>query len=254
MTITTHINIVGFRIEKITAREVLGRIERFVAEKTPRTIVLLNPYLILEANKHPEYAEYVRNADLVTADGYGLLLSAKLLGDSFPERVTGTDLMPMLGKLCQEKKYRMYFLGGEPGIAEKAKSTYEAEFPGILIVGARNGYFNETEEKEIVEDIKRKNTDILMVCLGAYKQEMFIKKHLRELNVPVSFGNGAALDFISKKVKRAPKWMQDNGLEWFFRLMNEPKRLAKRYLIGNFIFMWLVFRQLIINKRGGTNG
>jgi len=247
------INILGFEISKITTKEVLCEIEKFIQDRKPHTIVLLNPYLILEARKYPEYTEYIKNVDLVTADGFGLLFAARLLGDYFPERVTGTDLMPLLGKLCQEKKYKLFFIGGELGIDERAKKEYERQFPGINIVGTKNGYFSIKEEPEIVAEIKSKKPDILVVCMGAYKQEMFIKRHLKELNIPVCFGNGAAFDFIAGKVKRAPRWMQNAGLEWVFRLIQEPKRLWKRYLIGNTVFMVLLFKELI-KKHFGDKG
>ncbi|MEM5875597.1 MAG: WecB/TagA/CpsF family glycosyltransferase [Candidatus Aenigmatarchaeota archaeon] len=247
------ISILGFEIHKITYKDLILEIENFIKEKTPHTIVLLNPHLILEARKRPEYTNYIKNADIVTADGFGLLLAAKLLGDSFPERVTGTDLMYLIGEISQKKKYKIFLLGGKPGVAEKAKQKYEEKFPGINIVGIHHGYFSEDEESKIVNEIKMKAPDILIVCMGAYKQEMFIKKYINELNVPLCFGNGAALDFVSERLKRAPKWMQKIGLEWFWRLIQEPKRLWKRYLIGNTIFIFLVLEELIKKILGKRN-
>jgi len=240
-----RINILGFDIDRITYNELLTEIENFIKEKKPHTIVLLNPYLILEARRHPDYSEYIKKADIVTADGFGLLLAAKFIGESFPERVTGTDIMPLIGELSQKKKYKIFLIGGEPGISEKAKQKYEEKFPGINIVGTYHGFFSKEEEANIVNEIKIKKPDILVVCMGAYTQEMFIKKYLYELNVPVCFGNGAALDFMSEKFKRAPKWMQNLGLEWLFRLIQEPGRLWKRYLIGNTMFIFLIFEELI---------
>jgi len=242
---TQKVSILGFEISKIRMKEVLDKIEKFLEDGKTHTIVLLNPYLLLEARKYPEYAEYIKNADLVTADGFGLLLAARFFGDSFPERVTGTDLMPLLGKLCQEKKYRMFFLGGKPGIAEKAKEKFERHFQGINIVGTHHGYFSVEEEPKIVNNINMKKSDILIVCMGAYKQEMFIKRHIHELNIPLCFGNGAAFDFVAGRFKRAPGWMQRIGIEWVWRLLLEPQRLWKRYLIGNTVFLLLVMKELM---------
>ncbi|MGQ9778131.1 MAG: WecB/TagA/CpsF family glycosyltransferase [Thermodesulfobacteriota bacterium] len=209
------------------------------------TIVLLNPHLLLEAIKNPEYKEYIKRADIVTADGIGILLAGWLLGRRFPERVTGTDLMPRLGDLCAKKGYSLYLLGGEPGIAEKAKQSFEKKYPAIKIVGTHHGYFGPEEEQTIVMEINSKGTDILVVCMGAYKQEMFIQRHLRQLNVSVCFGNGAAFDFMTGKLKRAPVFMQRHGIEWLFRLIIEPRRLWRRYLIGNAVFLWLIIKALI---------
>lgn len=242
-----RVNILGFYVDKITMNELIQKIDSFVGNPIgrPHTIVLLNPHLLLEARKNKEYEEYIKNSDVVTADGIGIILAAKLRGEKFPERVTGTDLMPELGKLCARKGYALYLLGGEPGVAEKTKEIYEKKYPGIKIVGAHHGYFSLEEEDGIVKDINIKNTQILIVCMGAYRQEMFIKRNLDKLNVALCFGNGAAFDFISGRVKRAPKWMQKAGLEWFWRLIHEPRRLWKRYLIGNTIFIWLVFKELV---------
>jgi len=240
-------NILGFYVDKITMDQLIERIDGFVKwpKTNAHTIVLLNPHLLLEAKKIAGYKDYIQKADIVTADGIGILLAGRVLGSRFPERVTGTDLMPKLIELCADKGYSLYFLGGEAGIAEKAKQIFEQKYPTVKIVGTHHGYFAPEEEKKIVMEINKKKTDILIVCMGAYKQEMFIQRHLNELTVSVCFGNGAAFDFITGKRRRAPLLMQRFGIEWLFRLFVEPRRLWKRYLIGNAIFIWLLIRELI---------
>lgn len=240
-----NIEILGFKIARIGMDNLLLEIESFISSKKVHTIVLLNPYMILEARKYSEYAAYIQSANLITADGIGLLLAGRLLGKSFPERVTGSDLMPALAELGVKNNYRFYLVGAKPGIVNKAAMFLENRYPGLQIIGMHHGYFNAEEEIEIVKDIKKKKPDILIVCMGVNKQEMFIKRHIHEINVPVCFGNGAALDFVSGHIKRAPKWMQKRGIEWGWRLIQEPWRLWKRYLIGNILFMWLILKEFV---------
>jgi len=240
-----NVNILGFDVDRITWNELLEKIDGFVKSRKPHKIILLNPYLLLEAKKHPDYAQYIRECDIVTADGIGLLIAGRLYGKPFPERVTGTDLMPKLAELGAKKGWKFYFLGSMPGVAEKAHQNLKKKYPGFRVVGVHDGYFSENEEKKIVNDIKGKKPDILMVCMGALKQERFIKKYQDKINIPLAFGIGALFDFYACKFKRAPKWMQNSGLEWLFRLIQEPRRLWKRYLIGNFVFMFAVFKEYL---------
>jgi N-acetylglucosaminyldiphosphoundecaprenol N-acetyl-beta-D-mannosaminyltransferase len=243
-TENNSIDILGFRIDAVTMEGLLAKIDDYVRSKTFHHFVLINPYLIIEARKREDYRRYISNAEVVTPDGVGLLLAAKLYNKSFPERVTGTDLMYRLAERSQQKGYRLYFLGAGKGIAEKAADELKKEYGNIHIAGTHDGYFSADQENKIIEEINDKKADILVVCMGAYVQEMFIERNRNRLNVSVAFGNGAALDFVSKRFKRAPLWMQEKGLEWLFRFLQEPGRLWKRYMIGNFVFIWLVMKDL----------
>jgi N-acetylglucosaminyldiphosphoundecaprenol N-acetyl-beta-D-mannosaminyltransferase len=239
------IEIFGIKIVSLTYRELISHIEEFIQEKNTRRIVLLNPHLFLVAKKFSDYMKYIKYSDLVVADGIGIVLTCLLLSGRIVRKITGTDFMPILAKTGAEKGWRFYFLGAKPGVAEKAAENFKKMFPNFNVVGIQHGYFPIDEEKKVVEKIKKAKPDILIVCLGAYKQEMFIEKYQKEIGVPVAFGNGAAFDFWAGEVKRAPRWMQNIGLEWFWRLIQEPKRLWKRYLIGNTIFIFLVIEELI---------
>lgn len=239
------VKILGFKVDRITYDQLLIRIENFIQSKENHKFILLNPYLLLEARRSFEYADYIKNCDIITADGVGLILAGWVYAKPFPERVTGTDLMPKLAERAAQKGWKVYFLGAKPGIAEKAYQNLKSMYPKFNVVGIHHGYFSNNEEKKIVDEIKSKKPDILVVCLGAYKQERFIQKYQKEIAVPVAFGTGASFDFWAGRFKRAPRWMQKYGLEWLFRLIQEPKRLWKRYLIGNTIFMWLVFKELL---------
>lgn len=239
------VEILGFQLERCTYIDLLLKIKKSIQSKTYYRFILLNPFLLLEARKNSKYKEYVRTCNIVAADGFGLSFIGRVFGRPFPERITGTDLLPRLAQKGSEEGWRFYFLGAKPGVAGKAYEKLKNVYPKFNVIGIHHGYFSEEEEKEVVGDIKIKKPDILVVCLGAYKQEMFIKKHQKELGVPVAYGTGATFDFIAGKVKRAPKWMQNMGLEWLFRLIQEPRRLWKRYLIGNAVFIWLVVKELV---------
>jgi N-acetylglucosaminyldiphosphoundecaprenol N-acetyl-beta-D-mannosaminyltransferase len=239
------ISLFNYAVARVTMDELIDKIDEFIVSGKPHKLVLLNPYIVLEAKKHHDYGDYIRNCDIITADGVGLLMAAKLFGKPFPQRVTGTDFMPAIARLASEKGYSMYLLGAAPGIAQKAAEKLVKQFPGLKIAGVQHGYFTAEEEKTVIEGIKKAKPDILVVCMGVYIQEMFIEKYYKELGIPLSFGNGAALDFVSERVKRAPLWMQKRGLEWFFRFMQEPGRMWKRYLIGNVVFLWLTLKEYL---------
>lgn len=246
------VRILGFGIDNMTMEETLTKIEDFVSGRGCNKLTFPNPHILLEARKNLELDRFIATAGLVLPDGVGVLLASKLLGQPIKERVTGSDFINNLSELAARKGWRIYFLGAEEGVAKRAAEILRGRHPGLQIVGIRHGYFSEDEEGMIVEDIIAKGPDILIVCLGAGKQEMFIERNLRRMNIPLSFGNGAAFDFVAGKVRRAPKWMQLIGLEWFFRLLQEPKRLWKRYLIGNAVFLWLVLKESV--KRRNTIG
>ena len=239
------VEIFGIKISSLTYQEVIDYIGKFIQSKELHRIVLLNPHYFLVARKFPKFMNYLKSSDLVLADGIGIVLACWILSGRIVNRIVGTDLMPLLAKAGADKGWKFYFLGAKPGIAEKAAENFKKMYPNFNIVGIHHGYFSEDEEKKVVDKIKAAEPDILVVCLGVYKQDMFIEKYQKEVKVPVAFGNGAAFDFWSGVVKRAPKWMQKIGLEWFWRLLQEPKRLWKRYLIGNTIFIFLVIKELI---------
>lgn len=237
-----RIQILDIPIDNLSYNSALEQIEKYIIERGNHIIVFANPEIILMARQIQEYKEYIKGASLVLPDGIGLIWASKILKSPLCERVTGTDMVYSLAKLSQKKGYSLYFLGGERGVALVAKKNLEKMFPGVKIVGYYHGYFDENEEIKIKSDIKEKKPDILMVCLGMYKQEMWIKRNFMDLNVPVCFGNGGALDFVSGKRKRAFRWMQVLGLEWLFRLIQEPKRIKRQFKLIFFIIEILKHR------------
>ena len=244
-----RIKLFGIDIDNISMEETINEIELLIKKKKPSLVVTPNVHHINILQKDNEFGKIYKHAYLVIPDSTPLLWLSKIVGVPLKERVTGSDLLPLFSKIAAEKEYRLFFLGAAPGIAKKAAETLIQKNPGLKITGTYSPYFgfqnDEKENRKIVDMIKKCNPDVLFVCLGPPKQEKWSWKYKDKINVPVIICVGAAFDFIGGKVKRAPKWIQKLGLEWFFRLCQEPRRLWKRYLIGNIIFAWLVLKEFI---------
>jgi N-acetylglucosaminyldiphosphoundecaprenol N-acetyl-beta-D-mannosaminyltransferase len=243
-----RVNIGGVEIDKYDFDEVVEKIvDHASSQGMPEYVVTPNAQHILDLQKDTLFRNIYRKAFLVVPDGVSLLWSAKFLKTPLNGRVNGTDLFEKLCAIAQEKGLKVFFLGGRPGAAEQAKETLEARHPGLKIVGTHcppYGFESQPQELAVINTkIKAAAPDILFVGLGAPKQEYWIHNHYQELGVPVSVGIGVSFELVADMVQRAPVWMQKWGLEWLFRLVVEPQRLWKRYIMGNPQFIWLVMGQ-----------
>ncbi|MBN2326375.1 MAG: exopolysaccharide biosynthesis polyprenyl glycosylphosphotransferase [Candidatus Omnitrophica bacterium] len=230
----------GIDIDSLTAAEFLQRIDEFVENGAPRQISYLNADCLNKCWSDRSYREAVIESDLVYADGMGVVWASRLFGHPLPERLNANDLLPQFCRRAEEKGHRIFLLGGENGIAEKAKDDLQSKYPNLQIVGCHKGYFTEEESEEVIQKIREVKPDILIVGMGAPKQELWIRRHLKELGVPVAWGVGGLLDYSAKGLRRAPVWMRKSGLEWFWRLCLEPRRLWRRYILGNILFTFRV--------------
>ena len=210
--------------------------ERWMDERHGALIATANAEMIMNATRDEELFEILRAADLVVPDGAGTVWAAHHLGHEMPERVAGYDLTQELLKRAPEKNRRVFFFGSAPGVAEKAKQKAEAMYPGIQIVGVRNGYFSEDEVPAIIRMIREAQPDLLLAALGVPKQEKWLKKYKEKLGVPVSIGVGGTLDVMAGTAKRAPVWMQKAKLEWLFRGILQPKRAGRLLALPKFVF------------------
>ena len=245
------ITIVGTKIDNITLDEAVSTIIKWIdSHGTPRYVVTPNVDHIVRLQHDNEFRKIYSNADLVLADGMPLLWAAKFLGTPLHEKVSGSDLFIKFCETAARKKCRLFFLGGNPGDAQKAKEVLVWQNPGLLVVGVYCPLFgfekDEQERKKIVELIKASNPDILFVGLGAPKQEKWIHEHYQIIKVPISIGIGISFSFVAGTIKRAPVWMQKAGLEWFWRTMMEPGRLWKRYFVDDMRFFGLVLKQKLL--------
>jgi len=242
------VNICGVEIDSYTFDEVVEAIaQHALSNGTPEYVVTPNAQHILTLQKDAHFREIYRKAFLVVPDGVSLLWAAKFLQTPLKGRVNGTDLFEKLCAIAAEKGLKIFLLGGRPGAAEKAKETLQARHPSIQIVGTHfppYGFESNPAELALINSkIKAAAPHILFVGLGAPKQEYWIYANYQELRVPISVGIGVSFELVADMVRRSPVWMQKIGLEWFFRLIVEPRRLWQRYIIGNPHFIWLVLRQ-----------
>jgi N-acetylglucosaminyldiphosphoundecaprenol N-acetyl-beta-D-mannosaminyltransferase len=227
----------GISVFDSSLEELVSRIEENLKDKTSTHIVALNPDGFLISQRDPDFRRILSIAEFVICDGVGILLASRLFSEQeIKHRLVGSGLMMRLCELSASKGHRIFLLGGTEGAAERCASSLQERISNLQIVGIYEPPL-VTDERcfdnvEIVERINSRKPDILFVALGAPKQEKWIERHRRELTAPILMGVGASFNFIGGKVRRAPVWMQRVGLEWLFRLLIEPRRLAKRYLIG----------------------
>jgi len=234
-------HILGFDVDRVTLDRCVDYAEKAIAARQQLHIVLVNAAKIVKARKDPELAQIIRSADIVGADGVPIVWASYLLSRPLPGRVNGTDLMDRLIKISAEKGYKLYLLGARQHVIDRAVKRLQRQYPGIRIAGYRNGYFSsEDEMRQAVQDIAASGADILLVGMSTPLKEKWVRTHRRELMVPVIHGVGGSFDILGGLTKRAPVWMQRCGLEWFYRLSQEPRRLWKRYLITNIAFVFLV--------------
>ena len=243
------VKILGIRLARINIENALKVIEEFITNGRKSQVCVTNAYSLVLMQKDKEFKDITNSASLVVADGKPLAWISKLYGEPIPERVAGSDLVYGLSKKSTQKRYKLFFLGSNLTTLGKMVENLEKMFPSLQIAGVYSPrfkkQFSERENEKMIALINKVKPDVLFVGLGAPKQEKWIWKHKDELQVPVSIGVGAAFNFVARTVQRAPRWMQKYGLEWFFRLCQEPRRLWKRYLIGNPVFLWLVGKELI---------
>lgn len=242
----SKIKVLNVTIDNLTMEEALDEINQIIIKKEPSYVVTPNVDHIIQLEKDIEFRNVYRNARLTLVDGMPLLWIAKLFGNSLKEKISGSDLFPRVCQMAALNGYRVVLLGAAEGVADLAAENLMLKYPGLKIVGTISPSYgfekNIIEVNKIKKIIKEIQPDILVVGLGAPKQEKFIFNHYKDLKVPISLAIGASIDFEAGVVKRAPRWMQKNGLEWFYRLIKEPKRLYRRYLIDAIEIIPLIFK------------
>ncbi len=237
------VDVLGIYIDNLTMEETTQRICEAVKEKKPFRVVTANPEMIYAANKDKDLKNLINSADLVTADGIGVIWASSCLGTPLQERVTGIDLLLALFPLAGERRWRVFFLGGRLGVAEKAATHVQQDFPEITWQ-AEDGYFSSAYEVELNERIRLFNPDLLLVGLGAPRQDYWIAAN-SELAC-VAIGVGGSFDALAGIVIRAPQWIRNLKLEWLYRLWQEPWRWRRQTVLPRFIVK--VIRQSMHNS------
>lgn len=245
-----RMNIAGIGVDNLSESEVLAEIERLVKQGGSHYMAVVNASKMVMANRDELLRRIIAKADLVTADGMSVVWASRLAGRSIRERVTGIDMFEKLVARAAESDWSVYFLGAQEYSIQRLVETFTSRHADLKIAGYRNGYFTASEEGEIASAIKQSGADLLFVAMGSPAQEQWISSHLERTGVKFALGVGGSFDHIAGLVPRAPLWMQRTGFEWLHRLWREPRRLWRRYLIGNASFIWLVAKQLLIPKSG----
>ena len=234
-------------VNDISTTNLLIFLKNAIVSDNKTIISYLNVQAVNLSFNYPWFRNFLNQSDIVFCDGFGIILGAKILGIDIKHRNTPPDWIPLLAKMCTENNTRIAFLGSNPGIAEKTAEILKIDNPTLNIPFTYHGYFKKTqghpENETIVQAINQVKPDILLVGFGMPLQEKWIMENRERLDVKVFLPVGAAFDYVSGNVRRAPRWMTDHGLEWLGRLIIEPRRLWKRYIIGIPIFFWRVFIQ-----------
>ena len=233
-------------VNNVDMQETIGSIEAMIAEKRKSYVVAINVDVVMKMEQDPYLKKITDDADLTLVDGKPLVWIAKWHKKPVKAKISGSDLVPLLCETAATKGYTIFILGGKEGIADQAKAKLERDLPGIRIVGTYAPAFGFEKDAEELDKINRMITeahpDLLIACFGCPKQEKWIYENYQKYDATVSVCAGATVDFLAGNVKRAPKWMSDHGLEWFYRFTQEPRRLFKRYFVEDVKVLKLIWK------------
>lgn len=238
-----RINICDIPVDPFTMQQTIELIDKAIIERRAIHHVVINAAKVVNAQKDEALKESIVSCDIINADGQAIVWAARFLNNRLPERVAGIDLMENLVKLAAAKKYRIFFLGAKEDVVKEVVHVYSTKYGKDIIAGYRNGYFNKDEELVVAKQIADSDASILFVAMSSPKKEIFLNTYKNLIQTPFIMGVGGSFDVVSGLVKRAPMWMQKSGLEWFYRVIQEPGRMWKRYLFGNSKFIYLVLKE-----------
>lgn len=237
----------GLSVGILTLTEAAETLSEIAKKKENRLVFTANADTVVLLDSNEEFRNACFNADCVLGDGMPLVWFSRLIGQALPERVTGSDLLPELCRMAEKKSLKVFFLGGTEDVTPKAIDNLLKRFPSLNVVGFATPWidlsYNEEIHSDLFETINQSGADIVFIGFGAPKQEVWIARNRNRLKTGIILTVGGTFDFLAGKTVRAPLWMQKSGLEWFWRLLHEPKRLWRRYLIGNARFCQLAFKE-----------
>lgn len=237
-----RLTVLGVPVDAATFDSLLKTITCWVASRDRlHQICTVSPEFVMLAQDNADFMAVLRQADLCVADGVGLLFAARYLGHPLPERVTGSDGVPLIAQRAAREGWRLYLLGAAPGVAEQAAARLTGQNPGLQIAGVYAGSPAPAEADAIIERVNASRADILLVAYGAPRQDLWIAQHRDRLAVPVAMGVGGTFDFIAGIVPRAPRWMRRAALEWLYRLVRQPWRWRRMLRLPRFV--WAVLRE-----------
>lgn len=241
--------VLGCAIDRLDLAEALARCEEAIASRRFVQHMAINAAKLVAMQGDPELAGVIRGCELVTADGQAVVWASRLLGDPLPERVAGIDLMEALFARAAERGWRVYVLGARQEVLEQAVARLRERHPALVFAGYRDGYFGHEQDPEVAAEIAAARADILFVAISSPRKELFLGRYGRQMGVPFVMGVGGAIDVVSGITRRAPRLWQQLGIEWLYRLLQEPRRLFRRYAVTNARFVGLVLHERLRGAR-----
>lgn len=238
-----EVKILGVKIHKVNMNEAFNVFLNLLNRNTCQTVFTPNTEIVMAAQNDKELKTILAQGDLVVPDGIGLIYASSVHNLGLEERVPGIELMDKMLKFCNTTKRSVFILGGKPGVADRAAENILEEYPSLRIKGTQDGYFTEEDELKVIDKINDARPDVLFVALGAPRQEKWISKHKKILNVKVAMGVGGGVDVWAGTAKRAPKFFQDIGMEWFYRLVKNPSRIGRMMAIPKFMLKVMIDKE-----------
>ena len=233
-------------IDNVTLEEAVEHIEQCIAERKISHVVTPNVDQVVRMEKDEKFRKVCDECELLLVDGHPLLWIAKLYGKPFKQKICGSDLVPHLCGIAAQKGYRVFLLGAAPGVAQRAADNLLLQYPGLQVAGTYSpplGFEKDPQELDKINTMLRQSgADMLFVGMGVPKQDYFIHDNMHTYQIPVSFSIGGTIDFIAGEQKRAPKWISNIGFEWLYRLLSDPKRMFKRYIVDDMKILGLAFK------------
>jgi N-acetylglucosaminyldiphosphoundecaprenol N-acetyl-beta-D-mannosaminyltransferase len=242
---SARITMMGCQIDNLTMEETLQKVEEFIQSGHPHQHVVVNVDKLVKAERDAELRRIINDCALLNADGMPVVWASRLLGKPLKERVAGVDLFEALMRRSADKQWRVYLLGAREEVVSEVKRLYELKYPGLTVAGYRNGYWSAEEEPGVVAQITEARADLLFVAISSPKKEHFLGQYQGQMKIPFAMGVGGTFDVAVGRVKRAPVWMQKSGLEWFYRFLQEPRRMFRRYFIEDMGFIRLFFKEAL---------
>ncbi|TXG00079.1 WecB/TagA/CpsF family glycosyltransferase [Massilia arenae] len=239
-----RVTLFGCNIDNVSMEETLALVEGFVRARRPHQHVVVNVDKLVKASRDEDLRRIINACDLVNVDGMPVVWASRLLGKPLKERVAGIDLFEALMGRAADKGWRVFLLGARPDVVREVAATYARRYPGLVLAGVRDGYWQgEAAEAGVVRQVRDSRADLLFVAISSPRKEQFLGLYQAEMRIPFAMGVGGSFDVATGRVKRAPAWMQAAGLEWFFRFLQEPRRMFRRYFIDDMAFIWLVIKE-----------
>lgn len=253
---STRVAILGTEVDALSFSATLDAVDEIVDKGVPTQHLAMNVGKVVLLRSDPALRTVASDCSIISADGVPVVWASRLLGRPLPGRVNGTDLMEALCERAAQRGWSVYFFGARREVVEAVARWAESTHPGLRVAGSRDGYFAESDSEEIVAEIAASGASILFLGFPSPRKELWLHRHLADLGVPFCMGVGGSFDVIAGHLRRAPPWMQRNGLEWLFRLVQEPRRMWKRYLVGNAKFVLILLAELTtqrLRRRKGSS-